>query len=174
MSAISGKRFEELYTEHWALVYALCKARLGEEEEALDAAQEVFLRKWRAIDSYDPARASFRTWLRRNAEHYCVDLYRKQSVRPEEHPLPEETEAAGADIPFEEGALTVQMVGECLDALAPELRQLVLMKEVEEYTWEEMAAITGLTVAQARVRTAQGITQLRELLAQKGMGAIAR
>jgi len=166
---LNGIRFEELYCEYWSLVYAICLSRIGDEEEALDAARDVFIRKWRVIDTYDPAKASFRTWVRRNAENHCVDVFRKQAVRPLAVQLQDESEALKTDEWHDERVLTTQIVGECLMQLTPTERQLVLMHEVEGYTWEEIAAITGLTVAQSRVRTAQGITRLRELLEQIGM-----
>lgn len=166
--SISGDRFEELYQEFWPLAYALCRSRLGDHEAALDAAQEVFVRKWGAIHRYDPARASFRTWLCRNAENHCVDLLRARGRRPGEDPLPEDSDVR-LQAPASGGAMVDHaVIGECLALLPAEIRQLVLMHEVEEYTWEEMASITGLTVSQVRTRTAKGMAVLRGLLVENG------
>jgi DNA-directed RNA polymerase specialized sigma24 family protein len=138
-----GERFEELYQEHWSLVFALCRARLGDHEEAMDAAQDVFVRKWRAFSSYDPARASFRTWICRNAENRVIDVLRRRGTRRREVPMPEEP---GPTDPQE-------------------------LPEGQGYTWEEIAAITGLTIAQARAEVNRAITRLRALLRQEGVEA---
>jgi len=158
---VTPERFDELYHEHWPEVFVLCRARLGDEEEALDAAMEVFLRKWQAIASYDPGRATFRTWLWRNAERLCIDLLRKRARRPTTVAY-EETSLAGIE-PGSDGPtdLTAQ-VSLCLSALDDLDRQLLLMHEVEGFTWEEMAELTGLSVWQARDRVAKAIEQVKQ------------
>jgi len=158
---VTPERFDELYHEHCPEVFALCRARLGDEEEALDAAMEVFLRKWQAIASYDPGRATFRTWLWRNAERLCIDLLRKRARRPTTVAY-EETSLAGIE-PGSDGPtdLTAQ-VSLCLSALDDLDRQLLLMHEVEGFTWEEMAELTGLSVWQARDRVAKAIEMVKQ------------
>jgi RNA polymerase sigma-70 factor (ECF subfamily) len=166
---VNGQRFEELYREYWPHVFTLCQTRLGDYDEALDAAQEVFVRKWQALGRYDPARASFRTWLSRNAENLCVDLLRLRGRQPPPEALPEEWEALGQEPFSEERTIRQVIVNQCLTVLPPDVRQLVLLREVEEYTWEEMAALTDLTVSQVRTRTTQGEEVLRALLLRSGI-----
>jgi RNA polymerase sigma-70 factor (ECF subfamily) len=159
---IDSDRFEELYREYWSLVFTLCKTRLGSVEEAEDAALEVFLRKWQAIDRYDPQRATFKTWLSRNAEHLCIDLWRKRQREPEPEVLPDKSRPP---LDLEDSII----LRDCLKTLDPLDRQLVLMHEVEGYTWEEMEALTGLTVSQVRTRTAHALEHLRQCLESQGV-----
>jgi len=166
---LSGERFEELYQEHWPLVFALCRSRLGNHDEALDAAGEVFVRKWRARHTYDPARASFRTWVSRNAEHLCIDYLRRRAVRPDPEELPDDLPAPEAGGGESARSLDRVAVGKALARLTPRQRQLVLMHEVEGYTWEEIAAIAGLTVAQARGGVSKGLELLRSFLLGAGV-----
>ena len=166
---LSGERFEELHQAYWPLVFALCRSRLGDYEEALDAVRDVFLRKWRARHTYNPARASFLTWVRRNAEHLCIDRLRRRSVRGDPQELPDDLPADSPQSGESDRALARVVVCQALDRLSDQQRQLVLMHEVEGYTWEEIAADTGLTVAQARDRVARGLEMLRSLLSQRGI-----
>jgi RNA polymerase sigma-70 factor (ECF subfamily) len=164
-----GEWFEELYREHWALVFALCRARLGDPDEAADAAQEVFVRKWARFGSYDPARASFRTWVSVNTEHRIIDIIRQRRTRRREEPVSDDLEAPDPEqVPAEQGPV-LAAVARALTALGPRQRQLVLMKKLHGYTWEEIAAFTGLTVAQARAEVGRAASRLRALLAQEGL-----
>jgi RNA polymerase sigma-70 factor (ECF subfamily) len=161
---IDSERFEELYREYWSLVFTLCQTRLGDVEEAEDAALEVFLRKWQAIDRYDPQKATFKTWLSRNAEHRCIDLLR-QRQRQAEAEKKHRSDPPRPPMDSEDRIV----IRDCLKTLDPTDRQLVLMHEVEGYTWEEMAADTGLTVSQVRTRTARAKEQLRQGLEEQGV-----
>lgn len=154
-------RFDELYHRYWSYVFVVCRTRLDDTEEALDAAMEVFLRKWRAIDTYDPTRASFKTWLSRNAEKLCIDLLRKRRTRGQSVPYTDE--AAPID-PDEAASPLLQQVSLCLRSMDPMDRQLVLMHEVEGYTWEEIAAVTNVSVWQVRMRVGRSLRRLEAQL----------
>jgi len=146
--AITPSRFQELYEEYWGLVYTICFSRLGNREEAQDATQDVFVK---------------------NTENHCFDILRERIRRPERVEFDEEKfplRPAGDD-----DVVTHVEITRCLDCLSDQDRQLALMKMVEENTWEEIATTTGLTVAQARVRTARALTELRTCLAAKGIEA---
>ena len=158
---IDRERFEELYRQYWRYVFVLCRTRLGDTEEALDAAMEVFLRKWQVIGCYDPARATFKTWLARNTERLCIDIVRKRGSRGR-HVAYTEAETASA---CEEAAAPLPaQLSLCLGDLDPMDRQLLLMHEIEGYTWEEIGALTGLSVWQVRRRVGQTLRRLEAQL----------
>lgn len=71
--------FGELVARYQVAVYNLCYRMLGQSEEAEDAAQEVFLRIYRQLRSYDPAHR-FSTWVLSIASHYCIDQLRKRRL----------------------------------------------------------------------------------------------
>lgn len=163
---MTAEEFEELYQQFWGLVYSKCLASLGDVEEALDATMEVFIRKWCAIDNYDPQKASFKTWLMRNTDHLCIDLARKRS-HCDEVSLEEILESS-------EEVEPVTDVDELIDIriaisrLDPLDRQLLLMRFVDEYTWDEISHLTGLTVAQVRHRVESAFAKLRRWLGAGG------
>ncbi len=159
---MTDEEFEELYKQFWGLVYSKCLASLGDVEEALDATMEIFTRKYCARDRYDPTKASFKTWLTRNTDRHCIDLIRKRSHRNEVSL--EGMLESGEEV--EEPADTEQLIDIriALIHLDPFDRELVLMRFVEEYTWNEIAQITGLTVAQVRRRVDNALAKLRRWL----------
>lgn len=163
---IDERRFEELYRQYYRLVFTWCKSRLGRDEEAHDAAQEVFIRKWQRIETYDPSRAAFKTWLSRNTENLCIDRLRQRRRTPEPVELPEPGTPGHPTV--EDGAdpMTV-LLDECLSRLDPEDRQALLMHEVDGYTWEEMAAFFGTSISKERTRVANTRKALLRCLGQE-------
>ncbi|HIE51401.1 MAG TPA: sigma-70 family RNA polymerase sigma factor [Armatimonadetes bacterium] len=161
---MSAEEFEELYHQFWGLVYAKCLAYLGNPDEAEDAAMEVFLRKWCAIEHYDPSKASFKTWLMQNTNHLCIDLLRKASRR-QEVPMDEVPEGplVAPPVPDDE-SIDISLA---LNRLNPLERQLVLMRFVDEYTWQEISEATGLTVAQVRRCVNNALARLRKWLGEE-------
>jgi RNA polymerase sigma-70 factor (ECF subfamily) len=71
--------FSELVERYQVAVYNLCYRMLGQSEDAEDAAQEVFVRVYRQLGSYDP-RHRFSTWVLSIASHYCIDQLRKRRL----------------------------------------------------------------------------------------------
>ena len=73
--------FEQVFARYKDYVYRLALALLGDQAEAEDAAQEIFLRVYKALDRYDPTRAALSTWLYRIAVNYCTSRLRWRRVR---------------------------------------------------------------------------------------------
>jgi len=166
---VSDQQFEASSEQYWRLVFTLCREVLGNEDDAADAAQEVFVRKWRARDTYEASRATFKTWLCSNTHHLLIDRLRGRKSQPAlvsclPDSLPEER---AGETPHE--ALTHALVQACLSQLEPTERQLLLLREVEERTWEELAELSKLTVSQVRTRTERARSKLRECLEKNGM-----
>ncbi|MCX7599292.1 MAG: sigma-70 family RNA polymerase sigma factor [Armatimonadetes bacterium] len=158
---LSPKRFEELYKEFWPYVYAVCRAALGDPDEAQDAAQEVFLRKWRKRDAYNAATGSFKSWLSVNALRVCVDRLRRKDLERRA------AEYAATDSPHRaEGMLKTALVETCLSRLSPEERLCLVMRDVLEFTWEELAAATGRSVAAVRRLVAAARRHLGDCLGE--------
>jgi RNA polymerase sigma-70 factor (ECF subfamily) len=72
--------FTQLVDAHQVAVYNLCYRMLGDPYEAEDAAQETFLRAYKAMKTYDRKR-SFSTWLLSIAAHYCIDQLRRKRLK---------------------------------------------------------------------------------------------
>lgn len=73
--------FEQVFVQQKDFVYRLTLAMLGDQAEAEDAVQEIFMRVYKALDRYDPKRAKLSTWLYRIAVNYCQSCLRRRRVQ---------------------------------------------------------------------------------------------
>lgn len=148
--------FSQLIEIYQKPVYNLCYRMLGNSGDAEDAAQETFLRAYKALDRYDPKR-SFATWLLSIASHYCIDQLRKRrftgfSMDDEEHAWLEPSDPA----PSPEKTLSVrekqEQVQNLLECLGPKDRSAVVMHYWYDYSYEEIAEALSLTISAVKSR----------------------
>src|SRR5207302_10369560 len=90
-----------LYRTYGPELYGFALNSLGDRGLAEELVQEVFTRIWRHADSFDPGRASFRTWLYGIARNAIIDFKRRSAVRPSLARHEPTEEAAEADEPIE-------------------------------------------------------------------------
>jgi len=165
--------FEALVHMHEKKVYALCRRMCRDEDDALEAAQDAFLALWRGIGSYR-ADAAFSTWLYRLVSNACLDLLRREKKRtgdvslddeearidaPDSAPLPEEVV---------ERAEMMRMVREGLMALPDEYRQVLVLRETEQLSYTEIAAVTGLELGTVKSRINRARQALKNYLTASG------
>lgn len=153
--------FEELVKRHQQRVFALVHGILRRPDDVEDVAQQVFLKAYLGIKKFDQ-RAAFSTWLYKIAVNECWDYLRKKKVRPlvYEADLSEEQVSrldgiVSADRPPEgpsDRAEARELLERMLDALPDQDRQLLLLKEVEGFSVQELAEILKLNVNTVKVR----------------------
>ncbi|MGH9691479.1 MAG: RNA polymerase sigma factor [Candidatus Acidiferrales bacterium] len=153
--------FEELVRRHQQRVFALVGSILRGREDVEDIAQQVFLKVYLSIKRFDQ-RAAFSTWLYKITVNECWDHLRKKKVRPlvYESDLSEEQVwkldgivsadrvTAGPSERVEVRELLEQM----LEKLPEQDRQLLLLKEIEGFSVQELAEILNLNVNTVKVR----------------------
>lgn len=165
--------FEALIRLHEKKVYTLCRRMCRDEEDALEAAQDTFLAVWRGIGSYR-ADAAFSTWLYRLATNACLDLLRREKRRGGEVSLDDEEArldpADTAPQPEEaaEREETRRMVREGLYALPDNYRQVLVLRELEQLSYTEIAEAAQLDVGTVKSRISRARTALRNYLAAGG------
>lgn len=162
--------WEEIVRDYSPQVYRLAYRLTGQEADAQDLTQEVFLRVFRSLDSYQPG--TFGGWLHRITTNLFLDqVRRKQRQR---------TWALGAydgDAPragvndepergFEMANLDVDIQA-ALAALPPEYRVAVVLRDLEDLTYEEIAEVLGVSLGTVRSRIHRGRSRLREALAHR-------
>jgi RNA polymerase sigma-70 factor (ECF subfamily) len=143
---------------------AYCYRMAGSVDEAEDLVQETMLRAWRARDSYDPARASVRTWLYRIAANVCLTALAGRPRRPLPSGLGAPSDDPGApltpafDIPWLQpfpdarydvgtrAGLRLALVA-AMQVLPPRQRAVLVLREVLEFSAAEVAAQLETTVA---------------------------
>lgn len=167
--------FGDLVRTYERPVYNLAYRMLGDAGEAEDAAQEVFLRAYRKLDTYDPGR-KFSTWLLSIASHYCIDRLRRRRLQwfsLEDEKLPADTWTSDLPGPERqtleaEGKAEIQAI---LETLPQDYRAAVVLHYWYELSYEEIAEITESTVSAIKSRLFRARRMLGERLQQSESGA---
>ncbi len=172
--AIAGdeRAFAELVTRYQTAVYNLAYRMLGDAGEAEDAAQEVFLRIYRRLATYD-ADHRFSTWVLSIASHYCIDLLRRK--RPWLVPLENISNWMRARSRGPEAAALVQeqqdTVRNLLAKLPEHYRLVLLLRYWHDLGYEEIAQVVDLPVSTIKARLHRARNALAALV--NGDGRLA-
>src|SRR5579875_833527 len=157
--------WEEIVRMHSARVYRLAYRLTGNQHDAEDLTQEVFVRVFRSLSSYTPG--TFEGWLHRITTNLFLDMARRrQRIRFEG--LGDETAQRLHSGPtpaqaFDERHLDSDIAA-ALEALAPEYRAAVVLCDIEGLSYEEIAATLGVKLGTVRSRIHRGRAQLRAAL----------
>ncbi|MCK4538924.1 MAG: RNA polymerase sigma factor [Candidatus Krumholzibacteria bacterium] len=179
---LSGEKraFDRLIVLHQRMVFSLCFRLLGEYDEADDAAQEVFIKVHRHIGGFR-FESSFRTWIYRVTVNTCRNRmdtreYRmkKKKVSIEKGPSYRDGDSP-VDIPDRSesplGAITRKEVGRmiqgAIDLLSGEQKMVVVLKDIQGRSYEEIVDMTGLKMGTVKSKLSRGRLKLRELLQGK-------
>lgn len=169
--------FEAIVRAHQDRVYSFCARMLSDREDALDAAQEVFLSAWRNLSRFR-GEAALSTWLLRIAANRCLNrIRRRKSVSEREAPWPESTGEDGEGIIFQpaggendhpdrlaETGEMREILTEALSQLDPGSRWMVLLSDVEGFSYEEIAALAEVPLGTVKSRLHRARMAMRRLL----------
>lgn len=177
------RAFNELVVAYERRVFALVYRMLGRRDEAEDLAQEVFVQVFKAIDQFR-GDAKLSTWIYRIAVNLCKNrnkylTRRHASDHQDVHDMVERAPLAAAkgvsvgDVgrPDElvEGMQMELLVKRAIAELDPEFREALVLRDVEDLSYEEIAAITGLPDGTVKSRIHRARAQLRALV-EKAIG----
>jgi RNA polymerase sigma-70 factor (ECF subfamily) len=151
-------------------------------EEAEDVTQEVFIKVFQTLKSYDAAQGSFSTWLSRVARNHLVDHYRRTRKDRLTSSLEEELPAAE-----QKASLHMQPTGQvesrerketlqlALDKLSPDLREAVILRDLHDLDYEEIAQVLRVPQGTVKSRINRGRLELgRVLKRMEGMRGPAK
>ena len=166
--------FGVLVSRHYERVYALAFGILHEREAARDTAQEVFLKVFREIEKFE-GRAKFKTWLHRVAVNAALDEARKR--RPtesldrteEDDERPRRVVAETGPGPRELAARgeTEELMKEAIARLSPDHRAVLVLREWEGLSYEEIAQTLGIEMGTVMSRLFYAKKKLEEILKVK-------
>jgi RNA polymerase sigma-70 factor (ECF subfamily) len=164
--------WEDLVRQHTRQVYGLCFRFTNSTQEAQDLTQDVFLRVFKTIKTFRSTEGSFHTWLARVTRNLLIDHYRR--TRQErvtdsiEEQLPMLEEAGGAAAARPDQALAGREASEILQAtlqrLSPDLREAVILRDLQEMEYREIAAVLGIPEGTVKSRINRGRAELARLL----------
>lgn len=162
--------WDSIVRDHSARVYRLAYRLTGNQHDAEDLTQDVFVRVFRSLNGYTPG--TFEGWLHRITTNLFLDqVRRKQRIRMDAMGESDVQYAARGDLHdpergYEHANLDHD-VQRALDALAPEYRAAVVLCDIEGLSYEEIAVTLGIKLGTVRSRIHRARSQLRTLLAHR-------
>jgi RNA polymerase sigma-70 factor (ECF subfamily) len=166
--------WDELIKVHTKRVYGICYRFTSRDNEAQDLTQEVFLRVFKTLGSFRAGEGSFVVWLTRLTRNLLVDHYRRSKYDRVTDAIEdrlatlEERTAHGART---DGLLAGREAGELLQAglqkLSPELREAVILRDLQELEYREIAQVLGVPEGTVKSRLNRGRAELARVLKQR-------
>jgi RNA polymerase sigma-70 factor (ECF subfamily) len=163
--------WEDMAKAYTRRVYAICYRFTSNDSQAQDLTQEVFLRVFRNLKSYRVGEGSFTTWLTRITRNLLIDHYRRTRLERAtdsiEDQLPMLEERQGADTRAD-GILAGREASEVLQyglgKLSPELRETVILRDLEEMEYRDIARVLNVPEGTVKSRLNRGRTELARVL----------
>jgi len=159
---MKNEEFVNVVERHKGIIYKVCYVYAGSREDAVDYFQDVVAQLWQAWPRFR-GESSVSTWIYRVALYTCVSHMRKSSRRPGTVSLYPGCDAAGQD---DERTEQVERMYDMLSRLGNAEKALVLLW-LEEKSYEEIAAITGLTRSNVAVKLMRAKDKLKKMYNDK-------
>lgn len=167
--------FASLIQRYEKRVFTLALRMCQNPEDAAEAAQEAFLAAWQGLPSFR-GEASFSTWLYRLTSNACIDLLRREnrhranagpSLNDEDVRLDLPDRTTSPQEAAEQRELRT-LIETGLRELTPEHRQVLVLREVHQLSYGEIASTLRLDIGTVKSRINRGRRQLRNFLSQHG------
>lgn len=167
--------FEQLVLLHQTNVHNLCIRMVKNREDAMDLAQEAFLRAWRSLDSFR-GESSFSTWLYRLTRNICLDFLRKNKNVSELPLSAHDADGEDYDLPIESPAPTPEQTAlqkekqalllAAMEKLSAEHREILYYRVIRDLPYEQIAQILNVSLGTVKSRLCRARISLKDILAQ--------
>ncbi len=170
--------WQEIVQQFHRRIYNICYRFSGSADDAADLSQEVFIKMYRTLSTFDTSRASFMTWVTTVTRNLLVDHFRKGKYDRitdslDATPGNQEDGLTLAD-QLEDGAAspearmrsreTQKLVHEALRRLSPELREAVILRDLQDLDYKDIAKVLNVPEGTVKSRINRGRTELARLL----------
>src|SRR5918997_4042544 len=180
--AIAGRddSFEELVRRYQRPLVSYVYRMTGNYESALDLTQEVFIKVYGSLARYRPE-YKFSTWIYRIAHNSAIDHLRRTSARLED--LEQGTDDGGSfEKPFASSAPSPEQLSEraerraeiegVVQNLAPAYRELIVLRHALDFSYDEIAEVTGLPLGTVKNRIFRAREAMRAELVSRGITSV--
>lgn len=176
-----AQAWEQLARSQHRRIYGICYRFTGSQTEAEDLTQEVFLKMYRNLSSFDASRGGFTTWLTTLTRNLLVDNYRRsrmdrasdsldESFDGEEEGPTKAERLADTRLGQEHHVAGLELraqIQAALKQVSPELREAVILRDLEDMDYKDIAQVLGVPQGTVKSRISRGRSELARLL--KGM-----
>jgi RNA polymerase sigma-70 factor (ECF subfamily) len=170
--------WQEIVQQYHRRIYNICYRFSGSADDAADLAQEVFIKMYRTLSTFDTTRASFMTWVTTVTRNLLVDHFRKGKYdrvtdsleatagnQEDGLTLAEQLEDKGASPEARvRSQETQKLVHEGLRRLSPELREAVILRDLQDLDYKDIAKVLNVPEGTVKSRINRGRTELARLL----------
>ena len=166
-----GAAWEEIVQNYSRRIYNLAYRFTSRADTAEDLTQEVFIRVYRSLDQYNPKQGDLQNWLMRLARNLIIDDYRKRQRAPQDEAAEDledhqyHLRAAGFTVQreMERHELGAQ-VQAGIDKLSPDLRTCVILRDIEELSYQEIVDLLKIPEGTVKSRINRGRIELAKIL----------
>ena len=164
-----AEAFEFLVSTYETSVYRLALRMCGNTHDAEEVAQEAFVAAWKGLPSFR-GESKFSSWLYQLTTNAAIDFLRREKRHRGATPIEDEVDLAAPGTPQQaaEESEVRQALQQALDALSPEHRQIFLLRQMRQLSYEEIGRLLGLESGTVKSRLSRAKKQLREILTKKG------
>lgn len=168
--------FEQLILQYEKRIYNYCYRMTNSQEDAEDLAQEIFIKVYKNLKSFK-GNSKFSTWIYRIAYNTCIDKYRKKEVATVSLTLNSDEEEKEIDLPSNDPLPEERIVSreeydvvcECISELKPEYKNAVILRDIQNYTYDEIAEILNIPLGTVKSHISRGRAALRDALIARGV-----
>jgi RNA polymerase sigma-70 factor (ECF subfamily) len=173
--------WEEIVQAYHRRIYNLCYRFAGSADDAQDLTQEVFIKMYRTLSSYDVERGAFLTWVSSVTRNLLVDHFRKgkhdrmtdsldASSIPDQEDSPRLADQLETKTPAPDAGVqsreAQEMVHNALQKLSPELREAVILRDLQDMDYREIAVVLKVPEGTVKSRINRGRAELARLLSR--------
>jgi RNA polymerase sigma-70 factor (ECF subfamily) len=170
--------WEEIVQRYHRRIYNICYRFSGSPDQAQDLTQEVFIKMYGSLKSYDSQRAAFMTWMTTITRNLLVDYFRKtkqermtdsldaatsehEDALPLSERIPDKAPPPDARVQSRE---TKEAVHRALQKLSPDLREAVILRDLQDMDYREIATVLRVPEGTVKSRINRGRAELARLL----------
>lgn len=170
--------WEEIVQRYHRRIYNICYRFSGSGEDAQDLTQDVFIKMYKTLNSYDLERGAFMTWVTTITRNLLVDHFRKSKhdrmtdsldspVSEHEDAMPLSDQIEDKSLPPDAGVQrreTSETVHQALQKLSPELREAVILRDLQDMDYKDIAMVLKVPEGTVKSRINRGRAELARLL----------
>jgi len=166
--------WEVLVRQHQGRICSIAYGYVGEQDEAMDLAQEIFVRVYNRLETCtDPEK--FLSWLTRIARNACIDHLRRRKARPPRRDIPAEEMtnlAAGGPTPEDELYRNSRkiLVHAAMQKLSEINREIIILKDIQELPLEEISSLLDLPLGTVKSRSSRARLELARVITDMDSG----